>query len=814
MLKAILNRASAPLAMGVLLAALGFTYALATPEVGGRAIEDPPTCTLPEFVVITGSDTDTLPACYDLGDAVVNRQFTRRINVRDGYPPYEFSTVAPLPDNCTLSIDSATGILTGILRAPTPEVHDGAILYADYDASCLPVNDVMFTIRVEDQNPDPLAKNLEDIIYCMTVEPILEGGLPFIEDATNVVTPSTVGSGGVRFPPPIAFPTDSSADMLMNDLPTGLQRSPYQYQLHANGGDRFGGGSLSTTFTPISVGDASNFAGFITPNASGIHSGLNGSATYTFEVDELSGTLGGSAVFLDLVVTSSNDIGLAGSTQQVFLDVFDPTFVQGVTTPVFLVPQLCVGSLGIIINLSNPVLANAPPDSDTTQDNIHDGDIWRITYEAFTPPDVEFFLDQDSPQLPEGMSISIDGLISGTPSRAGDYTFLIEMIKYNSDTGDEEDRITQQFFLRINPGPVTSQFVLTQASGRIDFGKLSADQLRLSMFVAKDILRSGAQLNGATLEIVIGQGEDTFTLSEHISGTLALGIGGGVSWPPKLLSGQPTNLYAGDARVLVDNFNPNTGLIKIFMAGLDLKDTLADATDIAVLAGTYPLLEIPMTVSITGGSGNLALRFDEIVTFDFTQRSSVGLLSLPKGPLAATTGIGQFMVNAASGRIVFDPTTASDTLALTLKGFIRAPDRAPIDLTGLLDANNRLEMLLGGQCVLHVDPMETADFAKVSATGFAIKTKSATIPVQLFQVNNKTGAFIIKTRAPATNAAIIQGAQDPGGADPGLVINAVHPFDISVVFRVVDNATDLPINGYDFRYTVTMFRHGTSLNLK
>ncbi len=93
MSKAILNRASAPLAMGVLLAALGFTYALATPEVGERAIIDPPFVFLPPFSVISGADSDaavSMTPCFDLGDAVVNREFTRIINVANGYPPYCF----------------------------------------------------------------------------------------------------------------------------------------------------------------------------------------------------------------------------------------------------------------------------------------------------------------------------------------------------------------------------------------------------------------------------------------------------------------------------------------------------------------------------------------------------------------------------------------------------------------------------------------------------------------------------------------------------------------------------------------------------
>ncbi|MCZ7644856.1 MAG: putative Ig domain-containing protein [Planctomycetota bacterium] len=821
---------------------------------------EPPACQLPALGVVTGADSDKVASdmCMDLGTAVVGRQFTRRINVRDGFPPYEFSLVTPLPDNSTLVIDSATGVITGTLRAPTPDavnvMDDPGTPLVDESVpvtvSCLP-QVVTFMVRIQDNNPDTLFDDFT-FTFCMTIAPIDQATVR-IEEATNVDTltppsspPATfIGEapGMVVFPPGPPFP-DNSNDGLVNDLPSGLQRQPYRYQLHANGGNIFGGTPVLTTFNPVDSDDLSNFPGWITPNSAGIFSATNGPSTYTFTADDRFADFPTTSdpVLLDLVVRSTNDFGLPGSTEQVFLDVFDPTYVPGVPTiPVSAFGSLCVGSQGIIVNLANPLTATLPPDPLDPQDTVHDGDQWTITYDAFTDPLVAFELDPDSPPLPEGMTLSSTGLIGGTPSRAGDYTFLVLMIKTNPDTGEEEERITQQLFIHIEAGPVTSQFVIQTGSINLDFGRTNADSLRFTMYVAKDLVNSPAQLDGATLEVSIGQQlSDVLTpfhLSEHILGG-SLNFGGrGINWPPKTVPGQPANLYFQDARVLVQPLNPNNGLMKIFVSNVNLKDAIG-----AGFVAFADAIEVPITISITGGPANLNLTFDEVVTFDYTQRANRGILTTYKGPLGATLGIGQFMVNSARGRIVFDPPTGSDTLDMTLSGFIRAADRLPIDFSDAtfpVPAGHTkvLSILMGGQCVMQLeDPSGTVGFKQVGVGPDTIVIRPpktlAVDPhdrtgISQFIINNRTGTFTLRTVAPAVNAAKILGSPDPGGliggiadADPGYVILPNFLFEVNLVIRLTDRddtvmpPTETPINSYDFRYNVVLFRKGNTIGLR
>src|SRR3972149_7320974 len=88
---------------------------------------------------------------------------------------------------------------------------------------------------------------------------------------------------------------------------------------------------------------------------------------------------------------------------------------------------------------------------------------------------------------------------------------------------------------------------------------------------------------------------------------------------------------------------------------------------------------------------------DEVVPFEVvkTKRSAFG--RIPKGPQAATFGIGQFLIAPASGSIIFDSQTGSDTLALVLKGFMRTPDRVALDPVAITP-NARIHLFLGAQC--------------------------------------------------------------------------------------------------------------------
>ena len=70
---------------------------------------------------------------------------------------------------------------------------------------------------------------------------------------------------------------------------------------------------------------------------------------------------------------------------------------------------------------------------------------WESThFDGSGPCDVGFFLDQNSGPLPDGLTLSEDGTISGTPTKAGEFTFLVNAIpkegtEHSNFSGDEKE---------------------------------------------------------------------------------------------------------------------------------------------------------------------------------------------------------------------------------------------------------------------------------------------------------------------------------------------------------------------------------------
>lgn len=826
MSKSTIRSICTPLAMGLLLAAIGFSFSMATTPSGAGA-RLVPACAVPPPEFITGHESDTVPTCYDLGTVVVNREFTRIINVRDGTPPFTFSiltSTVPRPQNSVLTI-SPTGqssiLVTGTFRGRSPD--DGACLPHENGPNvplANPDDYHAFEIEVE----ETLSGTIETQVFCIRLEEITdvntEIGNPsgdefIIEDLTTVtanIDPFTFGN-----PVPVGFAPDSGADGdLFNDLPNGLQRQPYNYQLHINGGFRTGGDLLPMVYTPIDDDvNAFNHDGAIAPDTTSVFSGLT-AGTYTFEVADVDT----DGVF-DLLVSSDVDPGLTGSTTQTFNDV------MGAGGVVLGGDLLCIGSLGVRINTA------APPDPGPNPlDTVKIGDIWEMEVTPFEPPDIIFSLHPDSTDMPPGLSLSEDGLISGTPAIAGDYTFVVvaQQVERTDDPDTGEEIITvlqetvRQIFLRVDPGPISSQYVLTKGQVAFNFGNTDGDSLRLNLILAKDLLKDFSQLAGATFDIEIGATNDRIVLSELLTeGPLTFNPQGQINYPPQLALGDAPNKYVNDPRVLVKPLNPNLGSLNLFISNISLKKAMEAASQGA--AGT---MVTPISLIITGiqtDSGPLDLRLDELVSFDYKKKNLGASSTMPKGFLGATSGVGQYIIAPAGGTIIFDPTTGSDTLKLTLKGILR--DNVPV--APLLTATNpapavalsdlRMDVLLGLQCGMSsllegggVAPGTTIKNT-TSANGLGgkllIKCTDPEVPVALFALNKATGAFVMKLRSPATNAALIAGLVPP----ESLVLDAEDPYVLTVRIRIFQESDNSNIV-IDGTYSVVLFRKGKKLNLK
>lgn len=825
MSKSTIRSICTPLAMGLLLAAIGFSFSMATTPSGAGA-RLVPACTVPPPDFVTGHESSTSATCYDLGTVVVNREFTRLINVRDGTPPFVFSiltSTVPRPQNSVLTL-SGTGqssvLVTGIFRGRSP--NDGACLPHEGGPAVPPAapDDYhVFELEVE----ETLSGTVDTQFFCIRLEEITdvntEIGNPsgdefIIEDLTTVapvIDPFTFGN-----PVPVGFAPDSGVDGdPLNDLPNGLQRQPYNYQLHINGGFRTGGDLITPLdYTPADDVTPFNHDGAIAPDTTSVFAGLT-DGTYTFEVADVDT----DGVF-DLLVSSDVDPGLTGSTTQIFNDVMG----AGGLVPGGEV--LCIGSLGVRMNTAAPP---APGGLDPF-DTVKIGDVWVMDVTAFEPPDIIFELHPDSTDMPPGLSLSEDGLISGTPDIAGDFTFVVlaQQVERTDDPDTGEEIVTvlketvRQLFLRVDPGPISSQFVLTKGQVTFDFGQTSGDTLRLNLLLAKDLLKDFSQLEGATFDLEIGSNNDRIVLSNLITENgLTFGPQGRIDYPPQLALGDPPGKYANDPNILVKPLNPNLGGMNLFISNISLKKAMGAAT-----LGASGIMVVPISILITGiqtDSGPIDLRLDELVSFNYTKRSLGASSTMPKGFAAATAGVGQFIIAPANGKIIFDPTTGSDTLSMTLKGFLRdnvpiAPLLTPGNPVPTSLSDTRMDVLLGLQCGMSslleggVAPSTTIKNT-TSANGLGgkliIKCTDPEVPVALFALNKATGAFVMKLRSPATNVGLIAGLVPPDS----LVLDVDDPFVLTVRIRIYQDSDDTNVV-IDATYSLVLFRKGKKLNLK
>lgn len=824
MSKSTIRSICTPLAMGLLLAAIGFSFSMATTPSGAGA-RLVPACSVPPPTFVTGHESTTSATCYDLGTVVVNREFTRIINVRDGTPPFTFSILTgtlPRPQNSVLTLSSSgqsSILVTGIFRGRSP--NDGACLPHENGPNvplANPDDYHAFEVEVE----ETLSGTVETQVFCVRLEEITDvnteigntsGDEFIVEDLTNVAP--VIDPLGFGSPVPTGF-LGTSTGTDFDDLPNALQRQPFNYQLHINGGFRTGGDLITPLeYTPADDVTPFNHDGAIAPDTTSVFAGLT-DGTYTFEVADVDT----DGVF-DLIVSSDVDPGLTGSTTQTFNDVMG---VGGI------VPGgdvLCIGSLGVRMNTAAPPI----PAVGDPLDTVKIGDVWVMDVTAFEPPDLIFSLHPDSTDMPPGLSLSEDGLISGTPAIAGDYTFVVlaQQVERSDDPDTGEEIVTElketvrQVFLRVDPGPISSQFILTKGQVTFDFGHSDGDSLRLNLLLAKDLLKDFSQLAGASFDLEIGSSNDRIVLSGLLTdGELTFNPIGQINYPPQLALGDSPGKYAKDPRVLVKPLNPNLGGMNLFIANISLKKAMEAAS-----MGAAGIMVAPISIRINGiqtDSGPLDLRLDELVSFNYKKKSLGASSTMPKGFAAATSGVGQFLIAPANGSIIFDPTTGSDTLKMTMKGVLRdnvpiAPLLTPGNPVPTTLADTRMDILMGLQCGMStllegggVAPSTTIKNT-TSSNGLGgkliIKCTDPDVPVALFALNKATGAFVMKLRSPATNVAVIAGLVAPDS----LVLDVDDPFVLTVRIRIYQDSDDTNVV-IDATYSLVLFRKGKKLNLK
>src|SRR5262249_42421981 len=133
-----------------------------------------------------------------------------------------------------------------------------------------------------------------------------------------------------------------------------------------------------------------------------------------------------------------------------------------------------------------------------------------------------------SGNLPPGITLSSDGVISGTPTARGVFTFTIQTT--DSSTGTGPFNFSQSFNLNVPDAPTT-----TIASDVTTSYSTSAQTVNLSATVT-----SGTVINEGTVTFSVFDSMNNL-LGTVMSGTVTAGSTGNVSFP--LTAGQSAGSY-------------------------------------------------------------------------------------------------------------------------------------------------------------------------------------------------------------------------------------------------------------------------------
>jgi hypothetical protein len=428
----------------------------------------------------------------------------------------------------------------------------------------------------------------------------------------------------------------------------------------------------------------------------------------------------------------------------------------------------------------------------------------------------EFVSDSDYIALPVGLAFNLDtGEISGKPvvPTATPANFSIRVRDSLGATS------IRTFSLTVLPGTITSDFIATSGSFKLNFGKPDSDSLNLSIILNRtDLIRSGilktSDLTGLDFAMIFGGVQLPPTLVEvdeqgnPITGGATLprtfDKNGKLKFPDLFNQQQPVKGYNGQYNV---KLNAETGLLNVNFKNMTMIKTLGanfntfrDIIPVAIKIGDAALN--PMAPSVPDSVG-----FDktDVIKFDYKRRGAIAKGSAKANDKRAPAGL--FLITKAQGverqvTVVdpIDPTkfTQPDRIFLKLNGFLKQVGGQPITF----GTNDQVSILFGDTCI---GDFPASSLKRVNEGRLELRNDDASA-AGLFNliIDNAKGTIYIDTHG--LNPRTIFG-QDILVSDERLLL--------PVTFTITSPTNTLITNAlFDGQSSIILYRKGNSLRSK
>jgi hypothetical protein len=432
-----------------------------------------------------------------------------------------------------------------------------------------------------------------------------------------------------------------------------------------------------------------------------------------------------------------------------------------------------------------------------------------------TPPyRVKFVSDKDFEAFPPGLALSRSGLIYGKPMAPGVFAFNLSL----KDADHTE--VVQKFALTVGVGTITSEFVATKGTFKLNFGKEGGkDSLALALVLNKTELASSGvrtaadlvdvpfilEFGGAILPPLGVQVDQSGTATGNTFPSI-FDKNGGIRFPN--IRKNVMSVKGIDTQYEI-SLDPVTGLLKAKFTNVDL------ITELGAQFNTFKDPIIPVSVKIgqsaksvidnvgkvateiTGTTQNVAVSdtgidYDktDVIKFVYTRRGSIG-----KGTARANDKKppgGFFLITKAEGVEAVKGATNNrfDQIFVRMKGRLRQPDGAPVQPK----STDTIDMLLGEAPLVQF----SASTFTGSGDTLVFTNANPAIPLKSLTIDNVKGTFSIETFAVSPRTVF--------GQD---VLEAGKPFSASLTITIRTSGAKDPT--FDGQATVTLFRKGNKI---
>ncbi|HYG74518.1 MAG TPA: Ig domain-containing protein [Planctomycetota bacterium] len=446
------------------------------------------------------------------------------------------------------------------------------------------------------------------------------------------------------------------------------------------------------------------------------------------------------------------------------------------------------------------------------------------------PPYIfQFKSRSDIRALPKGLSLNVEtGEIFGkpvTPTTPVAFTMVA-----TDSLGTSTERT---FTLEVLSGTISSQFVATNGSFKLNFGaEGDADSVSLSMVLNKtELANAGIRrtedlqglefslgFGGATIPPVAATAEEGAPAQTSFPRTFDRG--GNLKFPNLLLTGLPP--ARTETRRYEINLNPKTGVLRLRASGFNLIRLLGANFEtfenpaiipVSVRIGAAASTDDTPSPTVEGNNSTVQFNKTDIVRFSYRRRGNNGFGSARANDRLAPGGL--FLITRVVGteEKFNDPKTKTiyDRVVMRLTGYMRNINGGPVTF----EATDNVQILLGNACI----GTFPATSLKVEGDRLTFRNDDNTINLD---INPNTGLptdvegafiknFVIDNKKGTVDFDIHPTpAGDIFGDD---ILEGGVPFVMPVTITISGGENDVSPS-YDGQSSVTIFRRGNTLKNK